>query len=107
MAKDIDLILAQLESWKTGYLPPSAQILMSEVHALILEQLREIESLKTDALTLTDHVTTSAKKTRRHVERNDYLNEALEKAADIAFKQWHKWPADEIKAAILELRTSK
>ena len=47
--RDVKLILEQLDSWKTGYLPPSAMILMDEAAKLIRDQQDTIEAL-TDAV---------------------------------------------------------
>ena len=41
----VDRIIQQLKSWETGYLAPSAQILMKEARELIEEQQRQIENL--------------------------------------------------------------
>jgi len=38
-------ILAQLHSWKTGYISPTAQILMGEAAELIQDQIDTIQAL--------------------------------------------------------------
>lgn len=47
--RDVKLILEQLDSWKSGYLPPSAMILMDEAAKLIRDQQDAVEAL-TDAV---------------------------------------------------------
>lgn len=47
--RDVKLILDQLDSWKSGYLPPSAMILMDEAAKLIREQQESI-AVMTEAL---------------------------------------------------------
>jgi len=37
-------------------------------------------------------------------EKINKLESAIDKAAELAYEHWHSWPADEIKAAILELK---
>lgn len=41
----VQRVLAQLNSWKTGYISPTAQILMGEAEELIREQQETIASL--------------------------------------------------------------
>jgi len=42
----VQRILEQLASWRSGYIAPSAQILMSDAYNIVLEQTQEIVALK-------------------------------------------------------------
>ncbi len=41
----VDRIIQQLKSWETGYLSPSAQMLMKEAREMLEEQQRQIDNL--------------------------------------------------------------
>jgi len=51
--RDVKLILEQLDSWKTGYLPPSAMILMDEAAKVIRDQQEAVEALSNVVADLT------------------------------------------------------
>jgi hypothetical protein len=61
----VENILEQLASWRSGYLAPSAQILMSDAYNLIEEQTREIIAMKEEVKEMNEKLDKALKDLRK------------------------------------------
>ena len=62
-------VLEQLASWRSGYIAPSAQILMDDAYKLIEEQTNEIVAMSEELKIMNDKLDKALKEARKFKKR--------------------------------------